>query len=152
MYACHRKEKHGFMCLSVQSEGGGCELCFLSARQQKTTELIFFYLREEVQHGKQRPSYLVWLSWNGKKQGADLGGGRALRALSGWRLLLGASSRADGRLPQTAPVKGFFLLIKAFPPSAWRVLFKGRLRVSLYNTVRSWPFHAKCQRRPMLWL
>lgn len=29
------------------------------------------------------------------------------------------------------------LLIKAFPPSAWRVLFKGRLRVSLYDTVRS---------------
>lgn len=121
-------------------------------QQDNKKLLIFFYLREEVQHGKQRPSYLVWLSWNGKKQGADLGGGRALRALSGWRLLLGASSRTDGRLPQTAPVKGFFLLIKAFPPSAWRVLFKGRLRVSLYNTVRSWPFHAKCQRRPMLWL
>lgn len=51
MYACHRKEKHGFMCLSVESEGGGCELCFLSARQQKTTELILFDLREEVQHG-----------------------------------------------------------------------------------------------------
>lgn len=150
MYACHRKEKHGFMCLSVESEGGGCELCFLSARQQKTTELILFDLREEVQHGKQRPSYLVWLSGNGKKQGADLGGGRALRAPSGWRLLLSASSRADGRLPQTAAVKGFFLLIKAFPPSAWRVLFKGHLWVSLYNTVRSRSFHGKCQRRPML--